>query len=197
MEKIIFENFLFFHVFVHLPRKARPAFGSWVCRTLAVRVRPISTTIQFHTTMAQTTSLRATSANNNRVSVSFNGKTYYRSAEQEEGSLHFAEKPIAFFPLNDVAQRAKYLGTFVRALLPKGVEEGNEIAVLVFDKEGEQILLTAGKNRLITDLKHPHVQVIEVFDPTKSQTSVGYWVVEGRKAITDSDELTNILGTIQ
>ena len=147
--------------------------------------------------MAQTTSLRANSANNNRVSVTFNNKTYYRSAEQEEDSLHFAEKPIAFFPLNDVEQRTKYLGKFVRALLPKGVEEGNEIAVLVFDKEGEQILLTAGKNRLISDLKHPHVQVIEVFDPTKSQTSTGYWVVEGRKAITEGEDLTNLLGSIQ
>lgn len=147
--------------------------------------------------MAQTTSLRANNASNKRVSVTFNDKTYYRSAEQEEDSLHFAERPTAFFPLNDVEQRTKYLGKFVRALLPKGVEEGNEIAVLVFDKEGEQILLTAGKNRLITDLKHPHVQVIEVFDPTKSQTSVGYWVVEGRKALAEGEELTNLLGSIQ
>ena len=147
--------------------------------------------------MAQTTSPRANSANNKRVSVTFNNKTYYRSAEQEEDSLHFAERPTAFFPLNDVEQRTKYLGKFVRALLPKGVEEGNEIAVLVFDKEGEQILLTAGKNRLITDLKNPHVQVIEVFDPTKSQTSTGYWIVEGRKAVAEGEELTNLLGSIQ
>lgn len=147
--------------------------------------------------MAQTTSLRATSANNKRVSVSFNGKTYYRSADQGENSLCFAERPVAFFPLNDVSKRTEHLGKFVRALLPKGVEEGSEIAVLIFDKMGTEILLTAGKNRLITDLKNPHVQVIEVFNPEKSEVSLGYWVVEGRKAITDSDELTNILGTIQ
>lgn len=147
--------------------------------------------------MAQTTSFRATSANNNRVSVSFNGKTYYRSADQDENSLCFAERPVAFFPLNDVSKRTEHLGKFVRALLPKGVEEGSEIAVLIFDKMGTEILLTAGKNRLITDLKNPHVQVIEVFNPEKSEVSLGYWVVEGRKAITDSDELTNILGTIQ
>lgn len=144
--------------------------------------------------MAQTTSPRATSANNNRVSVSFNGKTYYRSADQKENGLHFAEKPIAFFPLNDVVQRTKYLGNFVRALLPKDVTEGSEIAVLVFDKNGEQILLTAGKNRLITDLQNPHVQVIEVFNPEKSEVSTGYWVVEGRANVTDTTELNKLLG---
>lgn len=32
------------HITEDLPRKARPAFGSWVCRTLAVRVRPIAKT---------------------------------------------------------------------------------------------------------------------------------------------------------
>lgn len=147
--------------------------------------------------MAQT-NLRATSANNNkRTPVTFNGKTYYRGADQDENSLCFAERPVAFFPLNDVAKRTEHLGKFVRALLPKGVEEGSEIAVLVFDKMGTEILLTAGKNRLITDLKNPHVQVIEVFNPEKSEVSLGYWVVEGRNAITESDELTNILGTIQ
>ena len=144
--------------------------------------------------MAQT-NLRATSANNNnRTPVTFNGKTYYRGADQDENALCFAERPVAFFPLNDVAKRTEHLGTFVRALLPRGVEEGSEIAVLVFDKEGKEILLTAGKNRLITDLENPHVQVIEVFNPEKSEASLGYWVVEGRATVTDSTELNKLLG---
>lgn len=132
--------------------------------------------------------------NNNRVPVTFNGKTYYRGADRDENSLCFAERPVAFFPLNDVEKRTEHLGTFVRALLPKGVDEGSEIAILVFDKEGKEILLTAGKNRLITDLKNPHVQVIEVFNPEKSEASLGYWVVEGRAAVTDSAELDKLLG---
>ena len=40
--KFFFEIFLFSNAIEGLPRKARPAFGSWVDRTLAVRVRPIA-----------------------------------------------------------------------------------------------------------------------------------------------------------
>lgn len=151
--------------------------------------------------MAQT-NLRsnAANANSNRVSVTFNGKTFYRSAYADENGLHFAERPTAFFSLKDKEQREKYLGTFVRALLPRGVKEGSDIAVMVFDKDGEQILLTAGKNKNITDLENPYVQVVEVFDPTKSEISTGYWVVEGsasvtegRSSVTDTAELNKLL----
>lgn len=144
--------------------------------------------------MAQTNLRSSNATSNNRISREFGGQTFYRSADQDENSLHFAERPLAFFPLKDKEQREKWLGKFVRSLLPRGVKEGNEIAVMIFDNAGEQILLTAGKDKNITDIDNPHVQVIKVFNPEKSEISTGFWVVEGRAETTDKSTEKMLLG---
>lgn len=147
--------------------------------------------------MAQTNlrnNVATTNSNNNRVPVqTADGRTFYRGADQPETAIAFGET-LEMFSLRNAEAVAQHLGTFKRALKAKDAVRPDHIGTLVFEKDGRSIYVNAGAGKVMNDFANPTVTIVEVYNPETLETSVSYWVVDGREEITDENAIASIFG---
>lgn len=135
-----------------------------------------------------------TNFNNNRVPVqTADGRTFYRGADQPETAIAFGET-LEMFSLRNPEAVAEHLGVFKRALKAKDAVRPNHIGTLVFEKDGRQIYVNAGAGKVLNDFANPTVSIVEVYNPETLETSLSYWVADGREEVTDSEAISSIFG---
>ena len=147
--------------------------------------------------MAQTNfrnNVATTNSNSNRVPVqTADGRTFYRGADQPETAIAFGET-LEMFSLHNPEAVAQHLGVFKRALKAKDAVRPDHIGTLVFEKDGRSIYVNAGAGKVLNDFANPTCTIVEVYNPETLETSVSYWVVDGREEVTDENAIASIFG---